>query len=498
MEMETKEAKFDAIVIGAGVVGPAIATAFAREGRKVLLIERDWSRPDRIVGELMQPAGIKALKELGMVQALNNIDAIYHTGYYIKYFNRSVTLDYIDKEQANKTNPVRPVPFCVFDGNDKLLSDRTLDAKDWDESEKVRGIAFHHGDFLMNLRLIACREPNVTKCEGTAVRLIRHDVELDLVLGVEVKQSQGIQKYYAKQTICCDGIYSKFRKEMSPNNIPSIGSYFVGLTLKNANLPAPHRGHCILGDHAPVLVYQISPEETRILCAYRSVKPPSQTNNELINYLRDEVLVALPEGIRPSFDEALKEGKFRAMPNQYLPAMKQKNNRGLIFLGDSLNMRHPLTGGGMTVGLNDASLLAKLLLSKFVTDFEDYDLVIKRLSVFHRKRKNLDGVINTLSIALYSLFAADKTPLKILQNGCFNYFLRGGECIEGPIGLLSGMLPFPMMLFNHFFSVAFYAIYCNFCERGWTGFPIAIYEAISTLFTAVVIFTPYLWAELFC
>ena len=42
--------KYDAIIIGAGVIGPTIATAFARQGRKVLIVERDWSKPDRIVG----------------------------------------------------------------------------------------------------------------------------------------------------------------------------------------------------------------------------------------------------------------------------------------------------------------------------------------------------------------------------------------------------------------------------------------------------------------
>lgn len=63
----------------------------------------------------------------------------------------------------------------------------------------------------------------------------------------------------------------------------------------------------------------------------------------------------------------------------------------------------------MTVGLNDAVLLARLLDPKSVEDLDDYDLIQEKLTIFHRKRKNLDAVINTLSIALYSLFAADKT-----------------------------------------------------------------------------------------
>ena len=63
-----------------GVIGPTIATAFARQGRKVLIVERDWSKPDRIVGELMQPAGIKALRELGMIKAINNIGLLIVLG----------------------------------------------------------------------------------------------------------------------------------------------------------------------------------------------------------------------------------------------------------------------------------------------------------------------------------------------------------------------------------------------------------------------------------
>lgn len=58
--------EYDLIIVGAGVVGTAAAKAFAEDGRKVLLLERDLSEPDRIVGELMQPGGMNALKKLGM------------------------------------------------------------------------------------------------------------------------------------------------------------------------------------------------------------------------------------------------------------------------------------------------------------------------------------------------------------------------------------------------------------------------------------------------
>lgn len=492
----THMSAFDAIVIGAGVVGPALATALARQGQKVMIIERDWSEPDRIVGELMQPAGVKALRELGMIQALNGIGARHVQGYYIKYHDTAISINYASKETCQKTAPVVPVPDCVFDGNDQLSAeDPALNVKEWEADENVRGVSLTHGKFLQNLRQIVRNEPNVTWVEGTATALIRDSETPQKVLGVKVKTSDGnITEYRAKVTFACDGIYLKFRKEHSKTNVPHTGSYFVGLALHHAKLPSPNRGHVILGEHAPVLVYQVSPDETRMLCAYRSTKPPSLANNEFVDYLQTQVMANLPEEIRPSFKAAIATKQFRSMPNQYLSAAKQgTQNEGFIMLGDALNMRHPLTGGGMTVGLNDAALLARLLHG---VDLGDLAVVSQKLRVFHRKRKNLDAVINVLSIALYSLFAADTRGLQILQRGCFKYFLLGGDCVDGPMGLLSGMLPFPMLLFNHFFSVAFYAIYINFAVRGFLGFPLALYEAIDAFYTAVIVFTPYLWKEL--
>lgn len=491
---------FDVIVVGAGVVGPAIATALARQGRRVCIIERDWSKPDRIVGELMQPGGVKALQELGMAQAVNNIEAWDVTGYYIQYHDHHLEIDYPCKADDLIVKSINPVPDCVFDGNDKVITDSTISSKEWDASEHVRGVAFHHGDFISNMRNIVKSEPNVTSIEGTVTKILRNENDINQVIGVRVKdpQDQSVKEYHAKLTISCDGIYSKFRKELSKDNVPTVGSYFVGLHLENVTLPALNRGHVILGDHAPILIYQISPKETRILCAYRSTTPPSSKNDELYKYMMDEILPVLPSGVKKSFVAAVEERKFRTMPNQYLPALKQgePHTLGLIMLGDSLNMRHPLTGGGMTVGLNDAVLLARLLHPEQIEEFTDYPLLAQKLSEFHSKRKGLDSVINTLSIALYQLFAADKNSLKILQRGCFEYFMLGGTCVSGPIGLLSGMLPIPVLLFSHFFSVAFYSIYCNFAYRGFTGFPVAFIEAFDTIITAIVLFTPYLWHEL--
>lgn len=56
----------DVVIVGAGVLGSAMATVLARDGRRVIVVERDLKEPDRIVGELLQPGGYRALKELGL------------------------------------------------------------------------------------------------------------------------------------------------------------------------------------------------------------------------------------------------------------------------------------------------------------------------------------------------------------------------------------------------------------------------------------------------
>lgn len=56
----------DVVIVGAGIIGCAIAATMGRQGRSVLLLEKSLKEPDRIVGELLQPGGVSALKKLGL------------------------------------------------------------------------------------------------------------------------------------------------------------------------------------------------------------------------------------------------------------------------------------------------------------------------------------------------------------------------------------------------------------------------------------------------
>lgn len=476
---------YDAIVIGAGVIGPCVATGLARKGKKVLIVEREWAEPDRIVGELMQPGGVRALRSLGMVQAINNIEAQPVTGYTVMFNGEKVAIPYPYKSDVS---PLVKLDGLVHDGNDQVLDDKYITRKDFEDDERERGVAFVHGKFLTNLRDIVKSEPNVTCLQGNCIEILKS--EHNEVIGAKVDiENRGKIDFKANVTFICDGIFSHFRKELNPEHVPTVDSSFVGMALYHTKLPTEQHGHVILGDkHMPIIVYKVSPTETRILCAYNSAK----VTKDIKGWMTKDVQPYLPKELSEAFNTALNAGKYRAMPNSYLPA-KQNDVIGLCVIGDALNMRHPLTGGGMTVGLQDVVLLMDKIGD---LDFSDRETVLDELLDYHFERKPFDSVINVLSIALYSLFAADTKNLKELQKGCFKYFQRGGDCVNVPVAFLAGLKPSPFQLTRVFFAVAFYTIYLKFEERGFLGLPMALLEGLMILITAIRVFTPFLLGEL--
>lgn len=125
-------------------------------------------------------------------------------------------------------------------------------------------------------------------------------------------------------------------------------------------------------------------------------------------------------------------------------------------LGDSFNMRHPLTGGGMTVALNDAESIRKLL--RDVPDLSDRKLVDENMATFYKERKPLSSTINILANALYSVFCVPRDPImKEMRSACYDYLSKAGRMSEDPICMLGGLKPYPYLLIIHFAAVAVYA-----------------------------------------
>ena len=116
----------------------------------------------------------------------------------------------------------------------------------------------------------------------------------------------------------------------------------------------------------------------------------------------------------------------------------------------------------MTVAFSDAVLLTELLRPSddlpAGREGLEWELLAPKLRAWFWERKKLASVVNIMSVALYDLFGgADgksllltsspilcvsltltlSADLAILREGCFRYFELGGECVSGPVSLLS-------------------------------------------------------------
>jgi squalene monooxygenase len=361
-------------------------------------------------------------------------------------------------------------------------------------SKPPEGRSFHHGRFISKLRAKARSTPNVTIVETTVTDVVKSGYS-GQVLGVEC-QTQGTPDFFfGAVTLVADGYASKFRKEFIPHQ-PQVRSKFWGLEMIDAELPMPNHGHVILTDAPPILIYQIGTHETRILVDIPEGLPSASPKaGGVKNHMLNVALPNLPECVQPAFRRAIEAGKLRSMPNSFLPSTTQKTP-GLIMLGDAMNMRHPLTGGGMTVAFNDVVTLSTLLSPQNIPNLEDSPAVLRAMSSFHWSRKSGSSVINILAMALYALFAANSVYLTALKNGCFRYFQLGGTAISEPAGMLSGLIRSPLKLVYHFFLVALIAVRCRVQEvEGWKVPYVVCVESWMIVWTAARVIGPYLVAE---
>nr|GEW69317.1 squalene monooxygenase-like [Tanacetum cinerariifolium] len=269
----------------------------------------------------------------------------------------------------------------------------------------VSGRSFHNGRFIQRMREKAASLPNVKLEQGTVTSLLDDE---GTIRGVQYKTKSGeVVKAFAPLTIVCDGCFSNLRRSLCRPQV-DVPSCFVGLVLENSL------------KFVVWLIYLVPPE------------------------------------VHDAFVNAVEKGNIRTMPNRSMPAAPVPT-RGALLMGDAFNMRHPLTGGGMTVALSDIVVLRDLL--KPLNDFTDKDSVSKYVESFYTLRKPVASTINTLADALYKVFCASPDEaMKAMREACFDYLSLGGACSTGPVALLSGLNPSPLCLVLHFFAVAIYGV----------------------------------------
>eukprot|EP01006_Ploeotia_vitrea_P046689 TRINITY_DN67053_c6_g2_i1.p1 TRINITY_DN67053_c6_g2~~TRINITY_DN67053_c6_g2_i1.p1 ORF type:complete len:502 (+),score=36.77 TRINITY_DN67053_c6_g2_i1:34-1506(+) len=456
----------DVIIIGAGIVGTAAAKVLGEQGRNVVLFDRSFDEPDRIVGELMQPAGLELLHKMGLYDCVEGIDAVEEHGYQINFESEWLRM---------------PFPECnsLPHSHDSVKAKTACEGELADDA-RFHGCSFHHGRFVQKLRHAATSTKGVTGIEGTVTEVLFDGAK---VMGVKYrKKSDSDEASYGNERVLTaplvvvgDGCLSKFRK-LAHYDKPQTVSHFVGVLMEDIpTLPHEHHGHVILTKTTPVLIYRIGSGEVRILVDIPLTKLPGK--EDLKRLLLEETLPQLPEEIQEAFRRAVEKGPVRSMPNQKLHP-NAKIVPGLLLVGDALNTRHPLTGAGMTCALTDAILMR---------EFESVDLynskeVCKTMQTIYQKHNQATSTINILSFALYQVFSGPYA----LRKACCAYLKKGGENAAGPMSMLSGLVTDRNTFLYHYCRVGLHSVK--------TILPNLI-ECMQVGYAAVHIVTPLLYNE---
>jgi len=404
--------RFDVCIIGAGVAGGVLAAYLGANGMRVAVVEKNMAEQERMIGELLQPGGVIKLQELGLEHLLDELDAQEIEGYGL----------FMNGDNFKISYPVE---------NGKTLTGRGL----------------RNGKFVQRIRQHILSLQNVTVIEGTVQQLNEADGRVTGIKYTE-KNSEESKDLSAKLTVVCDGMFSAFRGQLSSNE-KKVSSYFLGMILKDCNLPFKNHGHVIVAKPSPCLVYPISSNETRILIDFPGTEAPRKSA-ELTSYLSETIAPQMPAQIAPSFLAAVAEGKFKVMPNHLIPA-KPFTKAGVAMIGDSLNMRHPLTGGGMTAAFSDIQNLGSRLIALPKSD--SIEPVDEAVAAFYATRHKQNATINILADALYGVMKNED-----LKTACYDYLKSGGKHALEPIAILSAISRDEQLLLRHFFAVALYGV----------------------------------------
>ncbi|KAG2744634.1 squalene epoxidase [Suillus brevipes Sb2] len=460
---------YNVLIVGAGVAGPALAYALATKTHnkrnatvRIALLERSLSKPDRIVAELLQPGGVAALKKLGLESCLGELGTVSLSGYHVLRGEQGICAPFPQGHSAR---------------------------------------AFDHGAFIMSLRDRVQQMPNIDVIETTVTSLIEEQ-STHRVIGVRASKAGGPpESHFADLVILADGSSSKFRTAVLGNMPyePSQKGYLAGLIVKDLKLPEPkYATMAILKGAGPVILFELPNNEHRMLIELK------QQPLDLKEHIICDIVPQLPSSVRAPILNALETSRVRRVPHFYLPPTKQGgcSKVGAFLLGDSLNMRHPLTAGGMTVAFNDAVILSELLAQ--IESFGNWDEVSAVLRKWHHLRKPLASTINTMSMSWAGIFAAEGEAFDIMQEGAFKFFGKGAEYYEEPMSLAAGITHSPLLLARSSLAIAFYSIWVLFTHPRpgnksapqFYEYPLLFIKALNVIWTIGIVMGPVMWAEM--
>jgi flavin-dependent dehydrogenase len=318
---------FDAIIVGARVAGSAAAILLARDGRRVLLVDKDSFPSDRLSTHIVLGGGTKVLERMGVLEMLERAGGVRF-------------------ERMRSIGP-------DFDYSAGLVRDGADD----------RGLCL--GRVLMDAAMIDAARSFENVAFRDRFRLVDLLIEDGAVVGIRGEDSSGVHEFHAPLTIGADGMRSSVAQIASEHidafkrvDVPCARAYyyayFDGVSRKN------------LGDEV-VTEFESVPGAGNLVCRCEhglTVAATAFDAAEMQTFRTD-----LASNLRRYLDRSVAVGKMlegATMVTKVFSSGLLNNTcrdpvtNGALLLGDAGLHVDPLFGQGHSLALMSAAMVGEL------------------------------------------------------------------------------------------------------------------------------------------
>lgn len=379
---------YDVAIIGGGPAGCVTALYFARLNKRVLVVEANKRASERLAGEWLHPPAIDILRDLGVDLTP---DRAYDSGRGFAVF-------------PDDGSPPIVLPYAAGHF----------------------GIAIEHHRLVERIREAVGRRPEIELVHQT--KATRVDGQ-----NLTVRKRDGTtQTVYADLIVGASGRASVAHQALGLEKNTMSYSRMAGIIVTDTEVPFEGYGHVFLGGPGPALAYRIAPNKIRFCL---DVPLGTPVNHNRAATLWDGYAPVLPASLHEPFRRALKSGEVSWAANQ-IRARFEYGRPGLALVGDAAGHGHPLTAAGMTLGFEDARVLAES------DSFEK----------FRTKRLRDSRVPEMLAIALYEVFADNSDETTSMRQAIYEMWRRSPSERMRTMGFLAGIDASPLAFGRSFLS----------------------------------------------
>ncbi len=318
-------ANFDGIIVGAGVAGSTTAALLARQGFRVLLVEKATFPREKICGEGLMPAGAGILDELGILSELRAQGAQAFSGIHFH-----------------------------------LPQDRCLELDFGEVSQTTRGWVVPRMVLDESLARFAAQQPGVQLCE--AFRVLSAEAGPKQVEVTGLYQGK-LHTHRARLLIGADGIRSRFHHGFGIHRLKRRARRFALRTLydqlEGSDLVEVH---CCEAGEAYVAPMEKGAARITLLL-FGSAQ---RRRGAALSDLYFEKLSLFPRLVQ-RLKNPYPQGPVQSTGAVSLEVSRCHGQR-LLLVGDAAGAVDPVTGQGMTVALKDAQLACQVLTERLAED----------------------------------------------------------------------------------------------------------------------------------